>query len=55
MKIELSYKIIGDKGTAIHEATVSRAIDYFNARQSTILNRLDTVLDEMIKDERRNN
>ena len=47
MMIELSYKIISDKGTTVHEATIGRTMDYFNAQQSTILKRLDGVLDQM--------
>jgi len=50
MMIELSYKIISDKGTTVHEATIGRTIDYFNARQSTILKRLDFLLDDMEKE-----
>ena len=50
MKIELSYKITADSGWLIKEATVGRTIGFCDARQSTILNRLDTVLDDMEKD-----
>ena len=50
MRIEISYKITADSGWLIKEATIGRTIDYFNSWQSTILNRLDTILDDMEKD-----